>query len=147
MRFSEYLCDGCLLESLTATTKEAALEELAACTAAHGINPAEAVRVLREREHMGTTAVGKGVAIPHGKMPGLAQMVAVFGRSERGIDCGAPDGEPCYFFFMVLAPEGAAGQQLALLGAIARLVRNEAFRCALAEAQGEEGLRAVFAAA
>jgi PTS system nitrogen regulatory IIA component len=146
MRLSDSMCDACILDDLASETRDEVLGELAAATAHAGVRPDDALRVLRDRERLGSTAVGMGVAIPHGKMPGLDHALLVFGRSRRGIACGAPDDKPCSLFFMVLAPEGAAGQQLAMLGSIARLARDETFRNSLMQAKSLDELRALFAA-
>ena len=146
MRLSDSMCDTCILDSLTAETRDAVLEELAAATAHAGILPDDVLRVLRKRERLGSTAVGMGVAIPHGTMSGLKRAILVFGRSQRGITCDAPDNKPCHLFFMVLAPEGAAGRQLAILGNIARLAKDETFRNSLMQAKNINELRTLFAA-
>ncbi len=89
------------------------------------------VGILLAREALGTTAVGDGVAVPHGKVPGLAAPALVVGRSPDGVDFEALDGEPCRIFFLILAPEGGAGVHLKLLSQIARRAKDPDFRAEL----------------
>ncbi len=140
MRLSEYLCPACTLADLTAENKEQALWALARAANAAGLDSAVVHAVLVERERLGSTAVGNGIAIPHGKMPGLEKMVLAFARSASGVDFGAPDGRACRLFFTVLAPAGAAGQHLGLLGSIARLAKDASFTNRLLQTESVEGL-------
>ncbi len=103
----------------------------------------QVVRVLEEREKLGSTAVGEGIALPHGKLSGLNACVLSMGRSSRGIDFGGLDGKPCRLFFQLLAPEENTGRQLGILGHLARLVREKEFRRCLLEAKTREELWAL----
>ena len=135
MHISDFLCPACIIADLAGSTKDQVLLELAGA-AAHADLDREAVHaVLLERERLGTTAVGNGYAIPHGKLRNLDKMVLTFARSVGGVDFAAPDNIPCRFFFTVLAPEGAAGQHLGLLGSIARLAKDATFTNRLAQAK------------
>lgn len=147
MRLSDYLCSECTIANLAARNKAQALAELAGAIAAAGLDRNTVEAVLLERERMGSTAVGAGYAIPHGKVPALEKMLLVFARSVAGIDFSAPDGRKCHYFFVVLAPEGAAGQHLGLLGAIARLARDAAFTSRLRQAQNAAELAVFLTAA
>ncbi|MDL2209520.1 PTS sugar transporter subunit IIA [Desulfovibrio sp. OttesenSCG-928-O18] len=147
MQLSDYLYGECTVANLAARNKAAALAELAGAAAATGLDRETVEAVLLEREQMGSTAVGSGYAIPHGKIPGLEKMRLIFARSIEGIDFAAPDGKMCHFFFVVLAPEGAAGQHLGLLGAIARLARDATFTSRLRQAKTADELAAFLAAA
>lgn len=140
MRLSDHLRRGCIIAELAATDKQAVLAELAAKAAEAGLDRQAVENVLLDRERLGSTAVGEGIAIPHGKLPGLPDMVLVFARSSRGVAFGAPDNKPCRLFFMVLAPEGAAGQHLGMLGAIARLAKDSTFTTRLLQAKTMEEL-------
>jgi PTS system nitrogen regulatory IIA component len=88
----------------------------------------ELVSVLEEREKLGSTAIGDGVAIPHGKLKGLNQLVASFGRSVKGVDFESIDGKPTYIFFLLVAPENTAGIHLKALARISRLLKDKKFR-------------------
>jgi len=147
MHISEYLCPACTIADLKARTKEEVLLELAdAATRAH-VDKDTAHAALLERERLGTTAVGSGYAIPHGKIAGLETMTLVFARSIHGVNFDAPDGRPCHLFFMVLAPEGAAGLHLGLLGSIARLAKDAVFTSRLMQAKTAEELELFLAGA
>ncbi len=84
--------------------------------------------VLVEREKLGSTGIGDGVAIPHGKVPGLPSLVASFGRSKAGVDFKAIDGKPSFLFFALFAPENSAGAHLKALARISRIFKSPAFR-------------------
>ncbi|CAK7012386.1 MAG: PTS system fructose-specific EIIABC component [Desulfovibrio sp.] len=140
MHLSSFLRGDALLADMRARDKEEALAELAEAAATTGLDKNAVLAVLQERETLGSTAVGDGYAIPHGKIPGLPGMLLIFGRSIAGIDFAAPDGKICHFFFMVLAPEGAAGQHLGLLGSIARLTKDATFTARLMQARDKAEL-------
>lgn len=148
MRLSDFLCRDATIADMNAKSKDEALAELAAAAAtAAGLEKNAVLSVLLEREALGSTAVGEGYAIPHGKMQGLPSMLVVFARSRAGIDFSAPDGRKCHFFFMVLAPEGAAGKHLGLLGAIARLAKDSTFTTRLMHAKDAAEISAFLSAA
>jgi PTS system nitrogen regulatory IIA component len=90
---------------------------------------------LLEREKLGSTGVGEGVAIPHGKLPGLPGLLAAFGRSPPGVDFGAIDSRPTYLFFVLFAPENSAGVHLKALARISRLFKSPQFRAGILEAR------------
>ena len=123
------------MAELAARNKDQVLRELASLAKTRGLDEAMVYAVLLDREKLGSTAVGEGIAIPHGKMPGLDSMLLAFARSSAGVDFNAPDGKNCRLFFMVLAPDGAAGQHLGMLGAIARLAKDPTFTSRLLQAQ------------
>jgi PTS system nitrogen regulatory IIA component len=142
MRLAEYLWQDGIIAELAATEKNAVLSELVtpAVRRNSALDAARVLAVLRDREGLGSTAVGNGIAIPHGKLDDLDRMVLTFGRSGRGIDFNAPDGKPCHLFFMVLAADGAAGRHLGLLGHIARLGRDDTFRTCVMQAKSKTEL-------
>ncbi len=137
-----------MIAELAAAKKDAVLSELIAPALRQNsaLDAAKVLEVLRDREQLGSTAVGNGIAIPHGKLRDLDRMILTFGRSEGGIDFGAPDGKPCHLFFMVLAADGAAGQHLGMLGLIARLGRDDAFRTCVMQASNKTELWNILAA-
>jgi len=116
--------------SLTGTTKTAVLRELAEHLARQqgGIDAGRLVEVLWERERLGSTAIGDGIAIPHGKMPGLSGVVGAFGRHPAGVDFESLDGSPTHLFFLLVAPEDSVGQHLKALARVSRLLKDRAFR-------------------
>jgi nitrogen PTS system EIIA component len=131
MRVVDILAEDLVIAQLQSTTKTEVLRELAAHLAKHypqQIHTEELVTVLLERERLGTTAIGEGIAIPHGKLPGLKQVVAAFGRSLTGIDCHSLDGTQTKLFFLLVAPEDSAGVHLKALARVSRLLKDKAFR-------------------
>jgi len=142
MRLADYLRKDFVLEDLKSQGKPEVLAELIAPVAAAfpGLDPAKTLRVLLDRENLGTTGIGEGVAIPHGKMESLKEIVIVAGRSHGGIDFEALDHKPCRLFFLVLAPEHVAGMHLRILAQISRLLSDEHFREAFLDAADRDGL-------
>lgn len=140
MVLRDFLNKDLLLPELQARNKTEVLAELVSVLARKlpGLDAEAAFRVLRDRESLGSTGIGEGVAIPHGKLEGLEQIVLVVGRSTGGVDFEALDRKPCHIFFMVLAPEQVAGMHLRILASITRLLKNEAFRHAFLTAQDKE---------
>ncbi len=130
MRVIDILAEDLVIPHLQSTTKTEVLHELARhlATQRADIRAEHLVTVLLDRERLGTTAIGEGIAIPHGKLPGLKGVVAVFGRSPQGIDCHSLDGLPTKLFFLLVAPEESAGVHLKALARVSRLLKDKAFR-------------------
>jgi PTS system nitrogen regulatory IIA component len=93
------------------------------------------VPVLEEREKLGSTGIGDGIAIPHGKLRGLKKLVASFGRSAKGVNFDSIDGKPAHLFFLLMAPENTAGMHLKALARISRLLKDTEFRERLLESK------------
>jgi nitrogen PTS system EIIA component len=142
MKITEMLRREFVLEELKAKNKHDALLELAEVFERGGItvNPETMLQVLLERERLGSTGIGDGIAIPHGKAPGLDQIVVSFGRSPEGIAFDAVDGKPVRLFFLLMAPENSAGGHLKALARISRMLRDQGFRKNLLEAKDREEL-------
>jgi len=142
MQLADYLDKNLVLDSLAAGSKPDVLRELVAPLKDRqdGPDPNRAFEVLQEREKLGTTGIGDGVAIPHGKLADLEQIVVAVGRSRDGVDFEALDFTPCNIFFMVLAPEQVAGMHLRLLAHISRLIKDQDFRKRFLEAKDREEL-------
>src|SRR5437660_5694291 len=137
MKIAEFLRQDLILPDLQATDKAGVLRELCAPIArAHGLDAGKLTEVLLEREKLGSTGVGEGVAIPHGKLPGLPGLLAAFGRSKKGVDFAAIDGKPTYLFFVLFAPENSAGIHLKALARISRLFKSPPFRESIQSAGG-----------
>lgn len=130
LRVADILKAGCVLADLGAKDKAGVLRELAALLERQGvINSAQdAFRVLSEREHLGSTGIGDGLAIPHGKLAELTEVVAAFARAPGGVAFEAIDGEPVHLIFLILAPENAANLHLKALARVARLMKSQDFR-------------------
>ncbi len=128
MNVSQFLQASAVLE-LTGSTAEEVLAELCRpLAAAAGADPAEILRILLAREALGSTGVGEGCAIPHGRVPGLPRLAASFGRCRRGVDFHAVDGKPARLFFALVAPETAPGLYLNALAQVSQLFRDPALR-------------------
>jgi nitrogen PTS system EIIA component len=148
MKITDMLKREFVLEQLKAGNKRDALTELAGVFALGRIKvDSEAMlHVLLERERLGSTGIGDGIAIPHGKLPGLEEMVVSFGRSREGIAFEAMDGKPVHLFFLLMAPENSAGQHLKALAKISRMLKDANFRKSLLEAKMHEDLFRIIAA-
>ncbi|GAB4228183.1 MAG: PTS sugar transporter subunit IIA [Deltaproteobacteria bacterium] len=145
MRLLDIVPPGAIVDGLRAETKEGVLRELseAVCRQAPGLSPDRIASILMEREALGSTGIGEGVAIPHGKVPGIDRLMAAFGRSRGGVQFSSIDGKPARLFFLILAPENSAGMHLKALARISRLLKDERFRNRLLEAEGTDGLSRV----
>ena len=127
-----------IIPELAATTKDQVLEELAARVAVirPDIDGAGLADILRERERLGSTGIGEGGAIPHGKLKRLDQHLLVFGRSRQGVDYESIDGNKVNLFFLLVAPEEAVGMHLKILARLSRIFKDPAVRMGLLEAPG-----------
>jgi len=136
MRITDILAEDMVVADLHGRTKGDVIEELARVVATHQpeIDHGRLVQALEDRERLNSTALGEGVAIPHGKLPGLKRVIAAFGRSTGGIDFSSLDGKPTHLFFLLVAPEDSAGAHLKALARISRLLKDEAFRARLMHA-------------
>ncbi len=142
MKLGYYLAKELVLPDLKSATKTDVLNELIAPLgeAYPEIDTDQTVRVLLDREKLGTTGIGDGIAIPHGKLEKLEKVIVIVGRSREGVDFNALDHNPCTIFFLVLAPEQVAGMHLRVLAHISRLLKDEEFRKAFLEADDLESL-------
>jgi len=142
MKITEILGHDAVVEELRSDTKEGVLEELASIIVRVSGSPLkeQLVRALAEREELGSTGIGDGVAIPHGKLKDVKVMMAAFGRSSRGVDFQAIDGKPVHIFFMLVAPEEMAGPHLKALARISRLLKGPSRRKAFLEAKSREDI-------
>lgn len=133
----DFLPETATIVDLQSQTKKEVLKELVTILAeAHKIKKPESIlNALVEREELGSTGIGQGIAIPHGKSDSVTQVVAALGISKKGIDFDALDGESVYLFFMLIAPSNASGIHLKVLAKISRLLKDKFFRQALREAK------------
>ena len=137
MRLDQIFKIEFLSESLLSNTKADVLAELINVLIASGlkIDRAKAIDVLQQREKLGSTGIGDGVAIPHGKVSELHELVVAFGRSRQGIAFDAIDGKPVHLFFLLLAPENSTGQHLKALAKISKMLKTPNFRKKLIDAK------------
>jgi PTS system nitrogen regulatory IIA component len=146
MNIMDILVKDAVILDLGVRTKRDVLADMAAALAKvePQIEADRLLEVLLEREALQSTGIGEGVAIPHGKMPGLDRLVAAFARSSEGVDFESIDGQPTHHFFLLVVPEHSGGQYLKALARISRFFRNAAFRQRLADAESlEEVIRAI----
>jgi PTS system nitrogen regulatory IIA component len=124
--------------TLGGENKDGVVRELAAHLAAfhREIDRERLVQVLWEREKLGSTAIGDGIAIPHGKLPALKSVLGAFGRHPAGVDFDSLDGGPTRLFFLLVAPENSVGEHLKALARVSRLLKDRTFRTRLLEAPG-----------
>jgi nitrogen PTS system EIIA component len=130
MKISEILTPESVLADLRGQSKPEILRELASCLAKgrRELNLDEVTAVLNERERLGSTAIGDGIAIPHGKVRGVRQIIGTFGRKLKGVDFDSLDGNPTQLFFLLVAPEDSASLHLKALARVSRLFRDNSFR-------------------
>lgn len=142
MKIMDILKKEFILEELKAKSKREVLVELAAVFARGKtkFDPEAMLHVLLEREKLGSTGIGDGIAIPHGKLAGLEEMAIAFGRSREGVDFEAMDGKPAHLFFLLMAPENSAGQHLKALAKISRMLKDAVFRKYLLAAKTHDDL-------
>ncbi len=134
MKILDILVDEPLIEpALAGGDKADVLRELAEHLARQhrDIQPERLIEVLWERERLGSTAIGDGIAIPHGKLPGLKGVIGAFGRHPAGVDFDSLDGSPTHLFFLLVAPEDSVGQHLKALARVSRLLKDQSFRSRL----------------
>ena len=125
MPLTDLVAPNAIIPALKVNNKKKAIQELAARAAVlSGLNERAVLDVLQQREKLGSTAVGNGVAIPHGKLPKLGRLFGLFARLEKPIDFEALDGHPVDLIFLLLAPEGAGADHLKALAKVARLLRD-----------------------
>jgi nitrogen PTS system EIIA component len=139
----DLLTPNAVLPAFRATSKKQALQELARKAAElTGQHERAIFDVLLERERLGATGMGRGVAVPHGKLPGLSRVHGLFARLEKPIDFGSVDDQPVDLIFLLLAPEQSGADHLKALARVSRLLRDGAI---CAKLRGSDSPDAIFA--
>ncbi len=147
MPLTDLVVPQAVVPALKVNTKKQALQELATRAAAMcGRSDREVLEVLMQRERLGSTGIGGGIAIPHGKLPKLDRLFGVFARLERPVDFEALDGQPVDLVFLLLAPEASGADHLKALAQVARLLRDSEVARKLRESRDAEALYAVLTA-
>ena len=127
MDIADLISPASVVANLRVASKKQALQDLAKRAAeTTGLSERAIFEVLLERERLGTTGVGNGIAIPHGKLPGLRQLYGLFARLETPIDFDSVDEQPVDLIFLLLAPEAAGADHLKALARVSRLLRDRA---------------------
>jgi nitrogen PTS system EIIA component len=130
MKITDILSPDLVISDLKGTTKPDVLNELAKalCLNYKEISLSNLMAVLAERERLGSTAIGDGIAIPHGKLRGVTKIIGAFGRHVEGVDFDSLDGGPSQLFFVLVAPEDSASLHLKALARVSRLLKEASFR-------------------
>ena len=142
MKISELLDPQAIVADLQARDKDRALAELTDALVASepSLVRDEVIAVLQEREKLGSTGIGDGVAIPHGKLAGIPELMLAFGRSRSGVDFESMDGQPAHLFFLLVAPEESVGVHLKTLARISKLLKDAGVRQKLLDAAGQAAI-------
>jgi nitrogen PTS system EIIA component len=140
MKICDVLDRRSILPDLKSRNKKGILEELVVPVAEiAGVSQKDLTKVLMERERLGSTGIGGGIGIPHGKMKNLESLVLGFGLSRKGVDFESLDGQPTHIFFLLITPENNTGLHLKLLARISRILKNDPFKNRLlGAADGDE---------
>ena len=146
MPLTDVVALDAIIPALKANSKKQALQEIAAKAAQlSGQNERIIFETLLQREKLGSTGVGNGIAIPHGKLPKLARLFGLFARLDRPVDFEALDGQPVDLVFLLLAPEGAGADHLKALARVARMLRDPEVARKLRESRDVEAIYSVLA--
>jgi PTS system nitrogen regulatory IIA component len=139
MKILDVLKKQAILDDLKSQTKKGILEELVVPLARiTGRDQKDLVRVLMDRERLGSTGIGGGIGIPHGKIKDLESLVLGFGLSRKGVDFESIDGQPTHIFFILITPENSTGLHLKLLARISRILKNDQFKQRLHNATDDD---------
>ena len=140
MRITELMDKDLIIAELYSKTKKDVLKELVDCITKKEleIDGNDLLRVLLEREELGSTGIGDGIAIPHGKVKKIENLMVSFGRSLGGVDFQSMDGKPTHIIFLLIAPENSAGIHLKALARLSRLLKDSRFRKNIMEADSSQ---------
>jgi PTS system nitrogen regulatory IIA component len=146
MPLTDLVAPNAVIPALKVNSKKQAIQELAAKAAKlTGQNERAIFETLLQREKLGSTGIGDGIAIPHGKLPKLEKLFGMFARLDRPVDFDALDGQPVDLIFLLLAPEAAGADHLKALARVARLLRDGETVRKLRDSRDAEALYAVLA--
>jgi len=146
MELTDLITPDHVIARMRATSKKQALQELARRSAeVSGLEQREIFDILLERERLGTTGIGRGIAIPHGKHDRLNGLVGVFARIDKSIDFDAIDGEPVDLLFLLLAPPSAGADHLKALAKVSRTLRDQTICTQLRGCEDADGIYALLA--
>ena len=143
MKIMDFLNKKAISADLKATEKEGVIRELVDLLVKAGViktRKEDIVKILMSREALGSTGIGQGIGIPHGKSPKIKSLIGAIGISKEGVNFDSLDGEPAYIFFLLLAPQESAGPHLKALARISRLLKDKYFQDMLKNAKSEKEL-------
>jgi PTS system nitrogen regulatory IIA component len=148
MKIMDYLNEEWVIPDLQGADKPSILKELSSVLVkpCQVTSVEELLRVLLEREKLGSTGIGEGIAIPHGRLKKLSNFFICFGRSLKGVDFDSIDGKPSQLFFLVMAPENSAVENLKLLSRIVTLLKESSFKKRLMDAHSQKELFQILSA-
>ena len=148
MKLSDFLSPDRVIANLASTNKQDALREITGFLSTvekdDALTPKHLFNAITDREELGSTGIGDGVAIPHAKIHGLKSLCACFARSESGVNFKSIDREPVRLIFMLLVPENSAGIHLKALARISRVLKERDFREHLLEAKTQQAIYEAF---
>ncbi len=135
MKILDVLQKESIISDLKSQDKKGILEELVAPIASiTGVNHKDLVRVLMDREQLGSTGIGGGIGIPHGKLKQLKSLALGFGLSRKGVDFESMDNQPTHIFFLLVTPENSTGLHLKMLARVSRILKHDQFKAKLLSA-------------
>ncbi len=141
MRISQLLSKSSIIANLSAQDKKGAIDELAlAVSKTTKVPVKELATVLLEREQLGSTGIGGGIAIPHGKLDSVQSIIVGFGLSHKGVEYESLDNKPVHIFFLLLTPENSTGGHLKVLAQISKLLKMDQFKKGLIAAQSVDDI-------
>ncbi|HYG73588.1 MAG TPA: PTS sugar transporter subunit IIA [Planctomycetota bacterium] len=147
MKLGEIIPEGGILDDVKSIQKEDVIKEMVAALVKAGrieeATSKKVIKALMDREELGSTGIGAGVAVPHAKHDSITDLVGAFGRSKKGINFDALDGEPVHVLFLLLSSKSASGAHLEALAYISRLVRDEKIVKFLRDAKDVQGIREI----
>ena len=144
MKLTDFIVEEAIITELKATDKEAVIREMVSSLKdVQKINTKDfenIIKSLMKREELGSTGIGKGVAVPHTKHDTIKKIMGTVARATNGVDFNALDGEPVHLFFLLLSPNDSAGSHLAALERISTVIRDNDFRRFMRETEGKAGM-------
>ena len=144
MKISEIIHKDAIIANLKSTDKKGVLEELAvAVSKTAGVEYKEILRVLLERELLGSTGIGGGIGIPHGKLNSISSVVVAIGISHKGVEFDSLDNKPVYIFFLLITPENSTGSHLRVLAQLSKLLKKTDFQNSLKQAKSADEITAI----
>jgi PTS system nitrogen regulatory IIA component len=139
MKILDVLRKEAVILDLKSKEKKGVIEELVAPLAqSSGVAPKDLVKVLMERERLGSTGIGGGIGIPHGKLKGIDALIVGFGLSRKGVNFESIDGRPTHIFFLLVTPENSIDIHLKLLSQISRILKNDLLKQRLRNAESRD---------
>lgn len=141
MKISQLLDKKAVIANLFASDKKGVIDELSAAVSTTTTASAKDIAmVLMEREQLGSTGIGGGIAIPHGKLDAVKTIRIGFGLSKKGVEYDSLDNRPVHLFFLLLTPENSAGGHLKVLAQISKLLKMDQFKKRLLAAESVDGI-------